>query len=71
MKGVVDLVEMKAIIWEGDDLGAAYHDEPIPEDLAELAAEYRAASCSTPRSRSIDEAMEDYFEKGDVADRHC
>ena len=32
--GVVDLVEMKAIIWEGGELGAKFHDEPIPEDLA-------------------------------------
>ncbi len=32
--GVVDLVEMKAIVWEGGELGAKYHDEPIPADLA-------------------------------------
>ncbi len=42
--GVVDLVEMKAIIWEGGELGAKYHDEPIPADLAEQAKEYRQTS---------------------------
>ena len=39
--GVVDLVEMKAIIWEGGELGAKFHDEPIPADLPEQATEYR------------------------------
>src|SRR5690349_22868256 len=41
LQGVVDLVEMKALVWEGDDLGAAYHDAPIPADLADKAKEYR------------------------------
>ncbi|RYH13785.1 MAG: elongation factor G [Alphaproteobacteria bacterium] len=65
-KGVVDLVEMKAIIWEGDELGAAYHYEDIPEDLKEKAAEYRQILLDT--ALSVDDAgMEEYFEKGDVS----
>ncbi len=40
-KGVVDLVEMKAIVWDEESLGAKFHVEEIPADLAELAAEYR------------------------------
>ena len=64
--GVVDLVEMKAIIWEGGELGAKFHDEPIPEDLAEKAAEYRQNLLDT--ALSVDEkAMEEYFDKGDVS----
>jgi len=64
--GVVDLVEMKAIVWEGGDLGAKYHDEPIPADLADKAAEYRQTLLDT--AVSVDEkAMEEYFEKGDVS----
>jgi elongation factor G len=64
--GVVDLVEMKAIIWEGGELGAKFHDEPIPADLAEQAAEYRQTLLDT--ALSVDEtAMEEYFDKGDVA----
>ena len=64
--GVVDLVEMKAIIWEGGELGAKFHDEPIPADLAEKAAEYRQELLDT--ALSVDEkAMEEYFENGDVA----
>jgi elongation factor G len=40
-KGVIDLVNMKAIVWEEETLGAAFHDEEIPADLLEQAKEYR------------------------------
>jgi len=40
-KGVVDLVLMKARIWRDESLGAQYDDVDIPEDLVELAKEYR------------------------------
>ncbi|HEX6601423.1 MAG TPA: elongation factor G [Solirubrobacterales bacterium] len=39
-KGVVDLVRMKGLIWT-DELGAAYEEIEIPEDLADQAEEYR------------------------------
>ena len=63
--GVVDLVEMKAIIWEGGELGAKFHDEPIPADLADKAAEARQLLLDTALATD-DEAMEMYFDKGDV-----
>jgi elongation factor G len=63
--GVVDLVEMKAIVWEGGELGAKFHDEPIPEDMADQVAEYRQLLLDT--ALSVDDAgMEEYFDKGDV-----
>ena len=39
--GIIDLVRMKAVVWDNEALGANYHDEEIPADLVELAAEYR------------------------------
>jgi elongation factor G len=39
--GIVDLVSMKAVIWEDESLGAKFHEEPIPEAMAGEAAEYR------------------------------
>ena len=64
--GVVDLVEMKAIIWEGGELGAKYHDEEIPADLLAKAKEARQLLLDT--ALSVDDAgMEEYFENGDVA----
>ncbi|MDT8286872.1 MAG: elongation factor G [Elusimicrobiales bacterium] len=40
-KGLVDLVKMKAVIWTGDQLGADFHEEEIPADMAEMAKKYR------------------------------
>ena len=40
-KGVIDLLRMKAVVWEDEGLGAKYHDEEIPADLKAKAAEYR------------------------------
>jgi elongation factor G len=40
-KGVIDLLRMKAVVWEDEGLGAKYHDEEIPADLRAKADEYR------------------------------
>ena len=65
-QGVVDLVEMHAVIWEGTELGAKFHIEPIPADLEEQAKEYRQTLLDTALSVD-DAAMEEYFDKGDVS----
>ena len=39
-QGVVDLINMKAIIWDDETLGAKFHDEEIPEDMRDLAEEW-------------------------------
>ena len=40
-KGVVDLIREKALIWDAESLGAHFHEEPIPSDLAMEAEKYR------------------------------
>src|SRR3989441_1836804 len=40
-KGVVDLVEMKALVWLDETLGAEYKTLDIPVELADKAKEYR------------------------------
>ena len=40
-KGIIDLVRMKAVIWDDESLGAKYRDEDIPADLLDQAKEYR------------------------------
>lgn len=40
-KGLVDLVTMKAIIWDEESLGAKFHEEEIPADLLDEATEWR------------------------------
>ncbi|WP_026091326.1 elongation factor G [Blastomonas sp. AAP53] len=41
-KGLVDLVENRAIIWLEESLGAKFEYQPIPDDLVEKAAKYRS-----------------------------
>src|ERR1700691_3794180 len=40
-KGLIDLIRMKAVVWEDESLGAKYHDQEIPADLREQAEKYR------------------------------
>jgi elongation factor G len=40
-KGVVDLINMRGIIWDEESLGMEYEEIDIPEDLREKAEEYR------------------------------
>ena len=41
-KGVIDLLDMKALVWEDEELGAKWDIVEIPADLLEQAQEYRA-----------------------------
>ena len=41
LKGIVDLVKMKAVIWQNEDLGAKFDTVDIPTDLKEKADKYR------------------------------
>ena len=41
-KGIIDLVRMKAVVWDNENLGATFRDEEIPANLADKAQEYRA-----------------------------
>src|SRR5207247_3287550 len=40
-RGAIDLVSMKAYLYEDESLGATYRVEEVPADLSELAREYR------------------------------
>src|ERR671910_387 len=40
-KGIVDLVDMKAVVWKDETLGAQFDVTEIPADLADKAKEYR------------------------------
>src|SRR5512136_462713 len=42
-KGVIDLIRMKAVVWDDEALGAKFRDEEVPADLLEQAKEYRTA----------------------------
>ncbi len=59
--GVVDLIKMKAIIWDGEALGASFHEAEIPADLADKAAEYREKLIELAVEQD-DSLMEAYLE---------
>lgn len=65
--GVVDLVKMRAIVWDGEQLGASFDYAEIPEDLKAKAVEYRSILIETAVEQD-DEAMEAYLEGNDPDD---
>lgn len=60
-KGVIDLVEMKAIIWQEESLGAKFDIVDIPAEFQDKAQEYRAMLVETAVEQD-DAAMEAYLE---------
>ncbi len=60
-KGVVDLIKMKAIIWNEEDLGMTYEELDIPEDLKQDASEWREKLLEAV-AESDEALMEKYFD---------
>ena len=60
LKGIIDLVRMKAVVWDNDGLGANYHDADIPADLLEAATAARHYMVENAVELD-DEAMEAYL----------
>ncbi|MCR9140101.1 MAG: elongation factor G [Alphaproteobacteria bacterium] len=65
-KGVIDLVEMNALVWRDESLGAQWDVVEIPEDMKEKAEEYREKLIETVVEID-EEAMEAYLE-GEMPD---
>ena len=59
-KGIIDLVTMKAIIWDEESLGAKYHEEEIPANLLDDAKVYREQMIEEISSHD-DALMEKYL----------
>ena len=65
--GVIDLVRMKAIVWEDESLGAKFRDEAIPEEMASAAAEYREKLIEAAAD-SDETIMEKYLEGHEISE---
>lgn len=65
-KGVIDLISMKAVIWEEETLGAKFFYSDIPSDLLEKAQQFRHLLLETAVEMD-DEAMSVYFENNDIS----
>jgi elongation factor G len=60
-KGIIDLVRMKAVVWDDESLGSKYGDADIPADLADQAKEYRERMIEAAVELD-DDAMTGYLE---------
>jgi elongation factor G len=65
-KGVVDLINNRAIIWTGDELGAKFEFQPIPNDLKDLAEEYRSKLIESA-VECDDQLLEKYLNDGEIS----
>jgi len=64
--GVVDLVQMKAIVWDQDAaMGSNYHVEEIPADMADKAEEYREKMIEEISSVDGNEELMEKFLEGE------
>jgi elongation factor G len=61
-KGIVDLVRMKAVVWDDEALGASFHDEEIPADLVGQAKEYH--DLLVELASEVDEAATEAYLEG-------
>ena len=66
-KGVVDLIKMKAILWNDETMGAEYDIEDIPADLRDEAEEWRDKMLESA-SNYDDELMEKYLEGEEITE---
>ena len=65
-QGVIDLLSMKALIWQGEDLGASWDEVDIPEEYADQAQEYRELMLD--KLSEFDEViMEKYLEDEEIS----
>ncbi|MBW1773200.1 MAG: elongation factor G [Deltaproteobacteria bacterium] len=64
-RGVIDLLNMKAIAWEDETLGAEFEEYPIPSELEEEAAKYREILLETLSDKD-DAIMEKYLSEEEI-----
>ena len=66
-KGVVDLLKMKAIIWDEASQGMQFEYQEIPADLMDLAVEWREKLVEAA-AEATEELMNKYLESGDLTE---
>ena len=64
-EGVVDLIKMKAIIWDEASQGMKFEYRDIPADLKESAAEWREKMLEAA-AEADEDLMNEYLENGDL-----
>jgi elongation factor G len=65
-KGVVDLVKMKSIYWNEEDMGTTFEEKDIPEELVEICNKYREEMVEAA-AEANEELMDKYLNEGDLS----
>ncbi|GGZ91728.1 elongation factor G [Ignatzschineria ureiclastica] len=66
-EGVIDLVTMKAIYWNEEDMGMTFEEREIPADLLADAENYRSKMVEAA-AESSEELMDKYLEEGELTE---
>ncbi len=66
-RGVVDLVRMKAIIWDDSNMGTSYVEEDVPAELLDSSEEWREQVIEAA-AEANDDLMEKYLEEGTLSE---
>ncbi|MEN9300883.1 MAG: hypothetical protein RLZZ254_664, partial [Actinomycetota bacterium] len=66
-KGLIDIVKMKAVVWDGDEKDSKYSDVEIPAEYKDKAQQYRAELLELVAGED-EELMEKYLETGDLSE---
>ncbi|NDC44621.1 MAG: GTP-binding protein, partial [Actinobacteria bacterium] len=64
-KGIIDIVKMKATVWDGDEKDSKYSDIDIPAEYVDKAKQYRSELLELVAGED-EELMEKYLETGDL-----
>jgi len=65
-QGLVDLIRMKAIIWNEHDMGVTYEEHDIPPDMIDACNDWREKMIESAAEAS-EELMEKYLEEGELS----
>ncbi|MFZ9619357.1 MAG: elongation factor G, partial [Ilumatobacteraceae bacterium] len=66
-KGLIDIVKMKAIVWDGDEKDSPYHEEDIPAEYLDKAKQYRAELLDLVASED-EQLMEKFLASDDLSE---
>lgn len=66
-EGIIDLIKMKAIYWENENMGVKFTEKDIPEDMVDAANEWREKMIEAS-AEATDELMDVYLNEGSLSE---
>ncbi len=66
-EGIIDLIKMKAVYWENENMGVKFFEKDIPEDLVDAANEWREKMLESA-AEANEELMDAYLNEGTLSE---